>query len=218
VEEDEDYAAHVHAVINPDTNTPKRRVPKSAKTTKIGAVDIDRENMTWLKGAKISIERKFVSAMAKAGKAASAVQVSTGKIITKKKYGRRHIISFADMQEHYKKAFPPEMTVAAACERLSQLGVTAQFTKKSVHSKVRSFVRQAFNWPENVRIGPQAENSSLGREIDPTDDMLDRHGKRIQKAIDDHVKAFLGKWGVPGVPFGVTQKKSDVVEWEIVEE
>jgi hypothetical protein len=210
-EGEEEYEAHIHGEINPLKNAGKKKVPKSAKTTKIGAVDVPRESMRWLKAARIAIATKFAAT----GAAAGVVQVGTGKILTKRKWGRRHIVSFADMVAHYKLAFPPDMTVEKACALLLTLKVDAKFTKKSVHSKIRSFVRAAFNWPNNVRIGLQAANSSLGRTVDPTDDMLKR-GKLVQARLDEHVKEFLLKWAVPGVPFGVTQKQGEV-EWEVTE-
>jgi hypothetical protein len=167
-----------------------------------------------VKATKVALAKKFASAMAAAGRSASAVQVSTGKIVTKLKYGRRHIISFADMTVHYKAAFPSKMKVDKACEILAKFSIEAKFTKKSVHSKVRTLVRRAFNEPTNVVIGLQAANSALGATVDT--DMLERHGQTVQKALDDHVKKFLEKWGVPGVPFGVRQKQGEV-EWEITE-
>ena len=215
-EGDEEFEAHVHGENSPGNDGKKKKVPKSAKTTPIGPIDIPRESMRWTKATKIALAKKFAAAAAAAGRTAAGVQVSTGKILTKKKYGRRHIISFSDMATHYKAAFPAAMKVAEACAILAKFKASAdvKFTKKSVASKVKSLCRAAFNWPKNVAIGLQAANSSLGATVDT--DMLERHGKTVQKALDDHVKEFLLEWAIPGVPFGVSEKQGEV-EWEVTE-
>jgi hypothetical protein len=212
-EEEEDYDAHVHGEVNPPKNARQRKVPKSAKTTKIDLVEIPREKMRWLKIPKLKIALKF---LASPGAVASAVEKATGRFLTKRKWGRRHIVSFADMADHYKAAFHPKMTVADACEILAKFGEKPKFTKRSVHSKIRSLARRAFNWERNVRIGLQAANSALGRTVDPTDDMIKR-GKVVQATLDEHVKAFLLEWAIPGIPFRVTQEQGEV-EWEVTEE
>jgi len=218
-ESDEDYKAHIHGALNPNGDGTKKTVPKSAKTTKIGAIEIPRESMRWKKKEKIKIARKFIESQKALGESASAVQAKTGKILTKKKYGRRHIISFGDMRTHYLAAFPEAMTVEKACAILTKFAASAgvTFTKKSVHSKVRSLCRAAFNEPSNVWIGLQSENSSLQETVDPSPAMLDKHGNRIQKLLDDHIKKFKGDWCVPGAPFVVTGADSLEGEWEIEE-
>jgi hypothetical protein len=108
------------------------------------------------------------------------------------------------------------MTVKAAVDRLQEMGITSAYTKRSVHSKVRALARRAFNAPNNLRIGLQDANSALGRIVDR--EMLERHGQRIQRVIDDHVRKFILDHAVPGVPFRVTQSHSYVVEWEVTYE
>jgi hypothetical protein len=212
-EEEEDYDAHVHGEVNPPKNARQRKVPKAAKTTPIGEVEIPREKMKWLSIPKLKIAQKFrESAQAVAGVVSAA-----GRILTKRKWGRRHVVSFADMADHYRAAFHSKMTVAEACALLEKMEIKGtKFTKKSVHSKIRSLARQAFNWPTNVRIGLQAANSSIGRTVDPTDDMVKR-GKVVEAKLDEHVKQFLLKFAIPGVPFRVTMEQG-VVEWEVTEE
>src|SRR6185503_18279955 len=211
-ENDEESQAHVHGEINPGEDGPKKKIPKNAKTTEIGVVDIPRESMKWFKKTKVALAKKFVAA----GGPATAVSVVTGTILTKKKYGRRHIISFSDMVTHYKTAFHPKLMVDKAVGILLKFQIDTKYTKPSVHSKVRTLVRRAFNEPTNVAIGLQAANSSLGAVVDTA--MLERHGQTVQKALDDHIKKFLTTWGVPGVSFGVTVKRDDApIEWEVTE-
>ena len=54
------------------------------------------------------------------------------------------------------------------------------------------------------------------RQSRTTDDMLKR-GKLVEEKLDEHVKAFLLEFAVPGVPFRVTMKQGEV-EWEVTEE
>jgi hypothetical protein len=143
------------------------------------------------------------------------VAVLTGKIKTKRKYGRRHIISFADMKRHYEDVFP-KLTIEKAVNLLQGFGLNANYTKKSVHSKVRSLAKKAFNDPDNVRIGEQAANASLQDRFDPTPAMLDAMGKQIQSKIDAHIKTFLQRWGIAG-SFKITKYTSGEIEWEITE-
>ena len=210
-EGEEDFTAHVHGELNPRGDTARKKVPKSAKTTKVGPIQIPRDKMKWKSKTKKELARRFVAA----GGPASAVEVSTGKIRTKKKYGRRHIVSFSDMKTHYEAAFPPK-TVEQACKVLAKFGIDAQYTKKSVHSKVRSLAKQAFNFVDNLWIGLQSDNSALQEQVDPSPEMLDRAHKVVQKKLDAHIEAFLVKWGVPGTPFGITTD-AGVIDWEIQE-
>src|SRR5262249_27628351 len=148
-------------------DTPTRKVPKSAKTTLIGDVDIPRDEMKWSKKSVIEIAQAYIEKVP----STRIVERKTGKLKSTK-YGRRHTVSFADVRDHYVAAFHPKLTVekavaildkfAAAVEGLKQ----ARYTKKSVHSKIRSLAKKAFNDPENVRIGDQIENASIGRKLD----------------------------------------------------
>jgi hypothetical protein len=212
-EGDEELEAHIHAEINPTRNAPHRKIPKSARTTKIGDIDIPREEMRWLKATKVTIAKKWRAAAMAAGQSTRSV-LASGKLVGRK-YGRRHIVSFADMRDHFAKAFRKDMTVAQAVAILARFGIEANYTKRSVRSKIMTLVRRAYNWPQNLRIGLQQENASLGREVDVA--MLERHGGSVQKMIDDHVRVFLLEFAIPGVPFGVTQQQA-VVEWEVTEE
>ncbi len=212
-ESDEELEAHIHAEINPTRNAPHRRIPKSARTTKIGDIDIPREEMRWLRATKVTIAKKWRAAAAAAGESTRSV-LASGRLVGRK-YGRRHIVSFADMRDHFAAGFHKNMTVAQAVAILARFGIEASYTKRSVRSKIMTLVRRAYNWPQNLRIGLQQENASLGREVDVA--MLERHGGSVQKMIDDHVRAFLLEFAIPGVPFGVTQRQA-VIEWEVTEE
>lgn len=200
---EEDETIHFEASASPNLKGPARKVPKSAKTTKIGSIEIPREKMGWSKSTKVELAEEFVDRTGNT----SAVEKKSGKIKTKKKYGRRHIVSFADIQAHYLAGFPAGMTVEKAVKMLEKFGITAQFKKSSVHAKVRVLTRQAFNdygRVENLWIGPQAANSSFGAKVDPSPAMLTGDKQSQQKKLDKHISEFVAHWGVPGVPFKVT--------------
>ena len=180
-----------------------------SKVGTVGEVDIPRERMKFTKKTKIIVAKQFIM---RSGPATS-VQVSTGKILTKKKYGRRHIISFNDMKTHYQKAFK-DLQVSNAVKILKAFGLDPKNTKKSVHSKIRSLARKAFNDPENIRIGEQAANSSLGAIVDPTPNMFNKADKLIQTKLDAYVTTFVANWGIPGTPFALTTENGPI-EWEI---
>jgi Domain of unknown function (DUF4157) len=208
---EEEETAHFEATASPNLKGPKRKVPQSAKTMKIGSIEIPREKMRWSKDTKVELAQEFVDR----GGPKSAVDTKTGKIQTKKKYGRRHIVSFADIQTHYLAAFPAGMTVEKAVKLLGKFGQTAEFKKPSVHSKVRSLAKSAFNdygHFENLWIGPQAENSSFGAKVDPSPAMLTGDQQSKQRKLDDHIAKFVGRWGAPGVPFTVTGNYTWIAE------
>ena len=206
----DDVSVHIHAEINPKKDTAKRKVPKSAKTTKVGPITIPRKKMRWRSATIKVLAKEFVSARGPA----SAVKMSTGKFTTKKKYGRRHIVSFADMKQHYEQAFP-DKTVEQAVQILAKFGIDANFTRKSVESKVRSLARHAFNDTDNLWIGLQGPNSQKQDEVDPSPDMINARQRVVQKKLDEHIAGFLEKWAVPGVPVSITG--AGEVEW-VVEE
>jgi hypothetical protein len=210
-EGEEDFSAYIHGEINPGKNSGKKKVPKSAKTTKVGPLTIPRDKMKWRSKTKIELAKRFIAA----GGPTSAVEKSTGKIKTKKKYGRRHIVSFADIKAHYEAAFSG-LTIENAVKTLGKFGVDANYTKKAVHSKVRSLAKLAFNDADNLWIGLQGPNSALQAKVDPSPEMLTAAHKVVQAKLDTHIGAFLIKWGVPGTPFGITTD-AGTIEWEIEE-
>lgn len=210
-ENEDEYTTYIQGENTPAKKSGKKKVPKSAKTTKVGPITLERKKFKWHKRSKVTIAKKFVAA----GGTASVVQVTTGKIKTKKKYGRRHIVSFANMKAHYEAAFPT-MTIEEAVKTLAKFGIEASYTKRSVQSKVKQLARKAFNDPDNVRIGEQAANSALQEVVDPSPEMLNKVGKLIQSRLDAHIQAFLIKWGIAGVSFSISQDSGDI-EWEITE-
>ena len=220
LDSEESFDAHIIGEVNPRFGGPKKKVPKSARNVPIGTVDIPRDRMRWLHDQRIEIARKFIAARAAAGRSSSSiVQASTGILLTKRKYGRRHIISFADMSDHYRAAFPPTMTIAQAYAILAKFGVHPDaFTKRGIASAIRAFVRRAFNDPTNVRIGEQSVNSSIQDRVDPTEDMINSQQRIIQSKLDTHVRQFILKWCIPGVPFNLSQDKGMTVEWEVIEQ
>src|SRR5262249_22946804 len=142
-ENEEATSVHIHGEINPNGNTPTAKIPKDGRQAEIGKIEIPREKMSFRKPTKKTLAQEFKGP-------ASAVNIKTGKILTKKKYGRRHIISFADMRAHYLGVFVPKMTVETAIGKLQKWPPAPQFRKKPVHSKVRGVCRDAFNWPKNL--------------------------------------------------------------------
>lgn len=210
-ENEDEFTTYIQGENTPAKKSGKKKVPKSAKTTKVGPISIDRAKIKWYKGTKVSLAKKFVAT----GGSSSVVQAKTGKIKTKRKWGRRHIVSFANIKDHYEKAFPP-MTIEEAVKTLAKFGIDASYTKKSCQSKIKQLAKKAYNDPENSRIGEQAANSALGAIVDPTDDMLTKVGNLIQAKLDAHIQAFLIKWGIPGTDFNITQNTGDIA-WEITE-
>jgi len=198
-ETEEDSKVHIRGSNSPDQNGPAATVPKSGRKAPVGDFEIPRERMKWKKKTKVTLAQEFVAA----GGPASAVQVSTGKIKTKKKYGRRHIISFSDMRAHYLAAFP-KMIVEDAVQKLTKWGLDAKFTKKSVHSKVRSLCKKAFNFADNLWIGPQGPNSALQDQVDPPTAWIDLGLAQAQVLMNSHIAKFVTAWGVPGVAFQTT--------------
>lgn len=215
-ETEEDTTVHLLGENSPGKKGPKAKVPKSGRKAEIGEFDIPREKMKWKKDTKVTLAKEFVAA----GGSASAVSTKTGKIKTKKKYGRRHIISFSDMAAHYKAAFPPKMIVETACTKLARWNLTPKFTKKSVHSKVRSLCKRAFNWADNLWIGDQSVNSSLQDQVDPRPEWEKLSLANATKALNKHIQNFVTEWGFPGVGFQVTPNVElnwTITEYEAVE-
>jgi hypothetical protein len=208
-ESDEDFTTHVHAEVNPDGDGGKKHVPKSAKTALIGKIEIPRRKMKFSPETKVTLAEAFIKEHG-TGKGVSA---KTGRITTKK-LGRRHTVSFADMRDHYLAAFHEKLTVEKAVEilnRFADKGIKAEYTKASVKAGVVSLAKRAFDDPQNLRIGDQAVNASLQENVDPPEGL-------VQKKIDALLATYIAVWGVPGIPWTVSVKDKEPIEWEITEE
>jgi hypothetical protein len=203
---DDGTKAHIRGENSNPQNTTPAVLPKSGRKALVGDFEIPREKMSWRKSTKVTLALEFKGP-------ASAVDIKTGKIKTKKKYGRRHIISFANIREHYLGIFPKTI-VEDAVTKLQKWG-GAQFTKKSVQSKVKSVCRQAFNYPNNLWIGLQAENSSLQDQVDPKPGWFDKGVADAETYFKTHMADFVSKWGVPGGNFSITPNAD--IQWNIDE-
>ena len=221
-ETDEYTEAHLDATINP-AKSKGGRLPRDQKKAKIGPISFGSKGRpAWAKDTKVHLAEVFETEMLAGGKALSTVAklvsktTGTLKKAAKTRFDRRHIISFGDMDAHFKAAFPPTITVEEAVAVLTKLGIPCAYRKDEVVKAIKARVSAAFNEKLNLRLWYEEGNSSLQKNVDPTPAMLDKRGKVLQSRLDKHIERFLLTHGIPGVTFGVSQKRGEVaVEWEI---
>jgi len=116
--------------------------------------------------------------------------------------GRRHIVSSNDMAEHYEKVLTkkPPLSASKAKLLLEQRGSIQEShtspkdppDKAAIQDAARARHKKFFNYPPNLFIGPQLENSIIQEALDT--------GKpgMTPKALEKHISLIKRGWALDG--------------------
>jgi hypothetical protein len=114
---------------------------------------------------------------------------------------RRHVVSSADMADHYPASLKAK-TPSAAKLLLEQSGSIpeareagkvegAKPTKKAVVAAATHRYQRFFGWVRNLFLGGQRENAALGRRLDP------KHPEMTSsEELEDHVSRVKRSWAL----------------------
>jgi hypothetical protein len=111
--------------------------------------------------------------------------------------GRRHIVSSADMRDHYvsklknKKVSEGKLLLEQRASIAdARTEVKGDLDEKSIQEAAKERHAKFFNYANNLWIGPQRENSVLQQKIDANKPGM----KGNQAAIDEHIAHIKRGW------------------------
>lgn len=204
----DEQVVYLYGEINPKSNKPKHRVKKGGPNSIISEAD--------LSFSRPKFRPKTKKQLRELNPQLQNTMKRDGTFKSKKKWHRRHVVSWGDMVRYYIGVFK-DKTVKDAAIILNKEGINVEQERTIVVKAIKNRALNAFNDVSNLFIDIGSENSSIQDILDDKHpSFFNEKFEKVISKVDKAVKTFIENHSIGGFNFNVSVSDGFEVEWEVI--